>query len=65
MQFTLVTKEFIVSRSFKSTGFVYFKIQNSKLWQCVKDLQPERLLFVVFVFVFYQYSTGKFVSSDD
>ena len=51
MQFTLVTKEFIVSRSFKFTGFVYFKIQNSKLWQCVKDLQPERLLFVVFVFL--------------
>ena len=59
MQFTLVTKEFIVSRSFKSTGFVYFKIQNSKLWQCVKDLQPERLLFVVFVFVFLSIFHGE------
>ena len=59
MQFTLVTKEFIVSRSFKSTGFVYFKIQNSKLWQCVKDLQPERLLFVVFVLFFLSIFHGE------
>ena len=59
MQFTLVTKEFIVSRSFKFTGFVYFKIQNSKLWQCVKDLQPERLLFVVFVFFFINIPRGS------